>query len=214
MADQGRSEFYVVFTMSLCTLGLKQLSPALVGFRRACRADKKSHLRVYTPDMFLQRCYGAQKTKIFLVTFGSASLYKTTCLWTSNRKSSMFLSCCEEWNEKNHQFSWSKLYIQQHAGCCFCCTSVKGQRVLKVHGNLNKRASGSMKLNWWHATTSRQPGKKYLGYNSLECAGNIVALCYVFLQVICDWLLSTWLTLFLLGGNGAWFLSDWTIPQW
>ena len=26
MADQGRSDFYVVFTMSLCALGLKQLS--------------------------------------------------------------------------------------------------------------------------------------------------------------------------------------------
>ena len=67
----------------------------------------------------------------------------------------------------NDQFSRSKFYIQQHsgghAGCCFCCTSTQGQTVLKVHGNLNNGASGSMKLNWWHATTSRQPRKKYLG---------------------------------------------------
>ena len=49
--------------------------------------------------MCLQRFYGAQKTKIFLVTFDSASLYKTTWLWTSNRKSSLFLSCCQERND-------------------------------------------------------------------------------------------------------------------
>ena len=28
-----------------------------------------------------------------------------------------------------------------------CCTSMQGQTVVKVHGNLNKGASGSMKLN-------------------------------------------------------------------
>ena len=47
---------------------------------RACRVGEKSHLRMYTRDMFLQKFYGGQKSKIFLVTFSSASLYKTTCL--------------------------------------------------------------------------------------------------------------------------------------
>ena len=28
--------------------------------------------------------------------------------------------------------------------------------------------------------------EKYLGYNSLECPGNIVALCYDFLKVFSD----------------------------
>ena len=49
--------------------------------------------------------------------------------------------------QKNDQFSLSKFYIQQHAGFCFCCTSMQGQTMLKVHGNLKKGASGSMKLN-------------------------------------------------------------------
>ena len=40
--------------------------------------------------------------------------------------------------------SLSKFYVQQHAGCCFCCTSMQGQIVLKVYGNLNKGASGNM----------------------------------------------------------------------
>ena len=48
---------------------------------------------------------------------------------------------------KEDQFSRSKFYIQQHAGCCFCCTSMQEQRMLEVYGNLNKGASGSMKLN-------------------------------------------------------------------
>ena len=43
--------------------------------------------------------------------------------------------------KKNDQFSRSKFYIQQHAGYCARTT------VLKVYGNLNKGASGSMKLN-------------------------------------------------------------------
>ena len=43
-------------------------------------AGDKSHLRVYMRDMFLQKFCGAQKSKIFLVTFGLASLYKATCL--------------------------------------------------------------------------------------------------------------------------------------
>ena len=38
---------------------------------------------MYTRDMFLQRSYGAQKSKIFLVTFDSASLYRTTCVSNS-----------------------------------------------------------------------------------------------------------------------------------
>ena len=107
----------------------------------------KSHLLVYSRDMFLQRFYGAQKTKIFLVTFDSASLHKTTCLSSSNRKSSVLLSCCQEQNKKYDHFSRSKFYIQKHAGCCYCCASIQGQTMLKVHGKLNKGASGSMKLN-------------------------------------------------------------------
>ena len=47
-----------------------------------------------------------------------------------------------ERNEKNDQF-----YLQQHAGCCFCCTSTQGQTMLKVHFKLRKGASGSMELN-------------------------------------------------------------------
>ena len=39
------------------------------------------------------------------------------------------------------------IYIQQHAGCCLFCTSMPGEVLLKVHGNLNKGTSGSMKLN-------------------------------------------------------------------
>ena len=39
-----------------------RLSPALAGNRRACRAGEKSHLHVYTRDMFLQRSYEAQKS--------------------------------------------------------------------------------------------------------------------------------------------------------
>ena len=42
---------------------------------------------VYIQDMFLQELYGAHEPKIFLVTFGLASLYKTTC-------------CGQEWNKK------------------------------------------------------------------------------------------------------------------
>ena len=49
--------------------------------------------------------------------------------------------------KRNDQFSRSKFYIQQYAGCCFCCTPMQGQTMLKVHGNLNKGASGSIKLN-------------------------------------------------------------------
>ena len=59
---------------------IRVLSPALAGTRLAYRADKKSHLRVYTRDMFLRRLLWGSEDKIFLVTFGSASLYKTTCL--------------------------------------------------------------------------------------------------------------------------------------
>ena len=58
----------------------------------------------------------------------------------------------------------------------FCCASIQGQTVLKVHANLNKGTSGSMKLILWHATTSSQPRKQYLGKNSLGCAGNVLAL--------------------------------------
>ena len=39
------------------------LSPALAGTRRACRAGERSHPRVYTRDLLLQRFYGAEKTK-------------------------------------------------------------------------------------------------------------------------------------------------------
>ena len=55
------------------------LSPVLASMRRACRAGEKSHLLLYMLNMFLQKFYGVQKSKIFLVTFGSASLCKTTC---------------------------------------------------------------------------------------------------------------------------------------
>ena len=37
-------------------------------------------------------------------------------------------------NIESDQFSRSKFYIQKHAGCCFCCTSIQGQTMLKVHG--------------------------------------------------------------------------------
>ena len=48
---------------------------------------------------------------------------------------------------KNEQFSQSRVYIQKHAGCCFCCASLQEQTMLKIHVNLNKGASGSMKLD-------------------------------------------------------------------
>ena len=47
----------------------------------------------------------------------------------------------------NDQFSRSKFCIQEHGGFCFCCTSIQRQTALNVHGNLNKGASGSVKLN-------------------------------------------------------------------
>ena len=49
---------------------------------------------------------------------------------------------------KKDQFSRLKVYIQKHAGCfcCFYCASMQGQTMLKIHGNLNKGASGKMKL--------------------------------------------------------------------
>ena len=67
---------------SLCLSKVMEVKPLgrLSGTRRTCRAGEKSHLRMYTRDMFLQRFFEAQKTKIFLVTFGLASSYKTTCL--------------------------------------------------------------------------------------------------------------------------------------
>ena len=71
---------------------------------------------------------------------------------------------------KNNQFSRSKVYLQKHAGCCFFCGYVYArQKVLKIHGNLNKGTPGSMKLNQGHATISRETRKQYIGYNSLEC---------------------------------------------
>ena len=41
-----------------------------------------------------------------------------------------------------------KVDIHKHAGCCCCfyCAFMHGQAMLKIHGNLNKGASGSMKL--------------------------------------------------------------------
>ena len=129
--------------------------------------------------MFLQRFHGAQKTKIFLVTFGSAFLYRATCLWTLNRKSSLFLNCCKERNERNVQFSQSKFHVHQHGGCRFCCTSMEGQTVLKVHCNLNKGASGSMKLNWWHLTTSRQPRKNILKKMFFGVCWKYYIYCYI-----------------------------------
>ena len=42
----------------------------------------------------------------------------------------------QERNEKNDQFSQSNFYIQQHEGCCFCCTSMQGQTMREIYGNL------------------------------------------------------------------------------
>ena len=86
--------------------------------------------------------FWGSKTKLFLVTFASASLYKTTFLRTSNWKSSVFLSCCKERNEKRPVLSIEVL----HPATCRLLL-MQGQTVLKVHGNLNKGALGSMKLN-------------------------------------------------------------------
>ena len=70
---------------------------------------------------------------------------------------------------------WRSTSIKMQAAASFAVPLCKDKQCF--HGNLNKGASGSMKLNWWHATISgKQPGKQYLGYNSLECAGNILAL--------------------------------------
>ena len=54
---------------------IRALSPALAGTRRACRAGEKSHLREIC---FFRDFMGLQKTKIFLVTFGLASLYRSS----------------------------------------------------------------------------------------------------------------------------------------
>ena len=51
------------------------LSSALAGTRRACRAGEKSHLRVYTRDIFLQRFYGAQKRQKFSWSLLARHLY-------------------------------------------------------------------------------------------------------------------------------------------
>ena len=40
-----------------------------------------------------------------------------------------------------------EVYIQQHAGCCFSCTATQRQTMRKDLRNLNKEASGGMKLN-------------------------------------------------------------------
>ena len=38
--------------------------------------------------------------------------------------------------KKSDQFSRSKFSIPQPAGCCFCCTSMQGQTMLKVYATL------------------------------------------------------------------------------
>ena len=129
------------------------LSPVLAGTSCACRAGEKSHLHVYMRDLFLQKFYGVQKTKICLVTLARHICRRQLACEPQQEPVNLKQ---EVWpisqfavrnRTKNDQFSRSTFYIQQHADCCFCCTSVQGKTVLKVHGNLNKEASGSMKLN-------------------------------------------------------------------
>ena len=52
--------------------------------------------------------------------------------------------------------------------------------MLKVHDNLSKGASGSMKLNLKTCHYKQAARGKYLGYNSLDCAGNMLVLYKVF----------------------------------
>ena len=119
------------------------LSPALAGTRRACRAGEKSHLRVYTRDMFLQRFYGAQKTKIFL-TLLVRHLYTRQLACEPQTGSLAYFLGTERKTTSSLDRSSTSSNIQAAA---FAIPLCRAKIVLKVHDNLSKGASGSMKLN-------------------------------------------------------------------
>ena len=116
------------------------------GTRLACRAGEKSHLRVYTRDMFLF-FMGLKRQKFSWSLLARHFYTRQLACEPQTGSLAYFLVAVRNGTKENDQFSRSKFYIQQHAACCFCCTSMQGQTVLKVLGNLNKGASGSMKLN-------------------------------------------------------------------
>ena len=72
------------------------LSPAMAGTRLACRAGEKSHLRVYTRDMFLQRFYGLKRQKFSWSLLARHLYARLTC----ESQTAYFLGCCQKRNEK------------------------------------------------------------------------------------------------------------------
>ena len=79
---------------------------------------KESSARVYARYVSSEILWGS-KDKNFLGHFW-LGIFIQDNLWTSSRRSNLFLICCQQWNEKNNQFSRSKFYIQRYVGCCFC----------------------------------------------------------------------------------------------
>ena len=126
-----------------------KISPALAGTRRACRAGGKSHLRVYTRDMFSSEILWGSKDKNFLGHF-SLGIFIQDNLPVNLKPQSLtyFSVAVRNGTEKNDQFSRSKCYTSSNMqAAAFAVLSMQGQTMLKVRGNLNNGASGSMKLN-------------------------------------------------------------------
>ena len=128
--------------------GISQPIIASAGRHQTCLPSwrKESSARVYGWYVSLQILWGS-KDKNFFGHFWLGIFIQDNLPVNFKQEFWPISQLLSGTERKNNQFSRSKFYIQQHAGCCFCCTSMQGQTMLKVHGNLNKGASGSMKLN-------------------------------------------------------------------
>ena len=152
------------------------LRPQSFSFQIAVRV-----YRLYV-DMFLQRFYRAQKTK-FSGHFWLGILIQDNL--PVNLKQEVWPISQLLLGTGRRKRPVLSIEVVHPATCrlllSLCLYARTRQTVLKVNRNLNKGASGSMKLNWWHATTNRQSGKNILDIIlwSVSC----------FLQVISDWLM-------------------------
>ena len=162
-------------------LHISTLSAALAGPRRACRAGEKSHLRVYTRDILQKILWGLKRQK-FSWSFLTRHLYTRQLACEPQTGSLAYFSVAVRTERKNDQVSRSKFYIQQLLLLLYLYARTNSA---KVHGNLNKLSIWKHEIKLMACHYKQAAREKYLAYsNSLECA------------------------VFLLGGNGAWFLSD------
>ena len=107
---------------------------------------KESSAQVYARYVSSEILMGQPKDKSFLGHLWLGNFIQDNLHLKLNQEVLCVSRLLSGTERKNDQFSGSKFHIQQHTSYCFCCTSVQGQTVPKVHGHVNKK-SGSMKLN-------------------------------------------------------------------